>query len=374
MAASTGSVDVARVLLAAGANLAVKDNVGRTPLHAAVIADRAQAASLLLEHDTHPGIVDNDGLTPLALVCKLGRCVGFVEHAVLNFDENLLNWKDQNYDESPIHWACEFGQYKMVSIMLAAEKVDPNQRASRYRGYTPLHLAIRRPGNSVVALMLDSPRVDPSVTDENGLTPLELAINDATRETTMAETSSQRYVLLESLLKSFPDNILPTADLDDINHRLQPPLEADEAILRAWARRVQQPAEWRSTRRPLHTLVRCGDRDRIRALVDLGANASELDEDGWTFLDIAGRNGYSELLKNFFYFEVHILDLPNGEYFGVGFSQSLDAFVHHKFQTGKIYPIVGFSADHHEERLAIHFRVVFRESAEHPFLYKGPYT
>ncbi|KXX81406.1 Ankyrin-1 [Madurella mycetomatis] len=298
-AAGTGNVDITRALLEKGANHAARDYKGETPLYMAVTADKAQTASLLLEYKADPGIEDINGLTPLAAACKFECCLAFIEHAVLNFDRHLLHKGDHAYERSPMHWACEFGRYKAARIMMTAEKVDLNRRASRYMNYTPLHMAIAKCGNSkIVTLMLDSPKVDPGVRDGRGWTSLELAFN-------VADMDSVKIIAEHPRTKF--------ADLDDIVRGPQLPPIADEAILGAWFRRIWSRNEWRNARLPLHTLARCGDGDGIRALLDLGANASELDEDGWTFLDVADRHGY------FGYFSVGFSQLPvrGGKYPGL---------------------------------------------------------
>lgn len=57
-------VQVARVLLAAGADVNRPCEHGRTALHMAAAWGHADVVSLLLEHGADPQIVDDEGMTP----------------------------------------------------------------------------------------------------------------------------------------------------------------------------------------------------------------------------------------------------------------------------------------------------------------------
>ncbi|KAJ3104068.1 hypothetical protein HDU96_009063, partial [Phlyctochytrium bullatum] len=57
--------DMVKMLLAAGAQVDVKDAGGATPLHCAMVNARAVAALLLLDAGADPTIKDRDGFTPL---------------------------------------------------------------------------------------------------------------------------------------------------------------------------------------------------------------------------------------------------------------------------------------------------------------------
>ena len=87
-------VDVARVLIEAGADVNKQCEHGRTALHMAAAWGHADVVQLLMEHGASPKIVDDEGMTPpmvaqdgyssnnvtaeqRSAVCKLFKSLGF---------------------------------------------------------------------------------------------------------------------------------------------------------------------------------------------------------------------------------------------------------------------------------------------------------
>ena len=66
-----GHTDVARMLLTSGADVGVRDNVGRTPLHRACFWGHTDIARLLIERGADADVRDNGGRTPLDYACDL---------------------------------------------------------------------------------------------------------------------------------------------------------------------------------------------------------------------------------------------------------------------------------------------------------------
>jgi ankyrin repeat protein len=130
-AASHGYVEIAKLLLAKGADVNATISEGDAPLHRAVWYGHKETAQLLLSNKADVDIRDGIGRTPL-------------------------------YD------AAAAGQIEEVRILLAA-KADVNARTSR--GYTPLSVAASDGHEDIVRLLIDN-GVNVNYTDINGHTPL----------------------------------------------------------------------------------------------------------------------------------------------------------------------------------------------------------
>jgi len=84
------------VLLELGASVSILDNDGNTPLHSAAQSQQAESASLLLKHGAQVNAVNNEGLTPLELGLKRCRNID-IENAV-EFAQVLLDAGATNSD------------------------------------------------------------------------------------------------------------------------------------------------------------------------------------------------------------------------------------------------------------------------------------
>ncbi|KAF2248595.1 ankyrin [Trematosphaeria pertusa] len=261
--------------------------------------------------------MDADGFTPLISAVREGFCLKAVNHIVRNSGEEIVNQADLSWDESPISWACERGQAETVKILLDAPNVHPNRRATGYRNRTPLQIALVYDRVAVIEILLDSPRVVPSwdIADEDGRKPLQYALEYCSEECIRAlllhsQTSAairidalkimagmgnhEHIDIIKSILESVEEQSLPTSELDDLIHRF-PTLDSNKTVFDAWMRRVKDPKRWNEVPHVLHTLALSGDGDTILRLLKLGANIYEPDDDNWTCIDVAKRNGNPKL-------------------------------------------------------------------------------
>ncbi len=74
--------------------------------------------------------------------------------------------------DNALHLACAFGHHQLIDPLLRAG-VDPNQRNKA--GLTPAHEAVAGMHPLCLAALLQSPSLDLSVTDKNGLTAEQAA-------------------------------------------------------------------------------------------------------------------------------------------------------------------------------------------------------
>ena len=108
----------------------------------------AQAVSLLLQRGAICNLVDDDGLTPLAIACQRGNTFA-VEHLLQ--EENInVNIVDKQFSTA-LHEACEYGSNKIVKML--CNKGAEISRANN-DGVTPLHVACREGHSEVVNSLL----------------------------------------------------------------------------------------------------------------------------------------------------------------------------------------------------------------------------
>jgi ankyrin repeat protein len=89
-----GHDTVARLLAEAGADLAIADDTGRTPLHWAAKAGDQELILSMIENEGDPLALDRDGNTPLDILLEHGH-------------DSLLEIVKRRYPREYRHWARE---------------------------------------------------------------------------------------------------------------------------------------------------------------------------------------------------------------------------------------------------------------------------
>jgi ankyrin repeat protein len=131
------SVEIARMLIDAGADLDVQDTWGsKTPLHDAALWRRIEIARMLIDAGASVDVQDNDGWTPL-------------------------------------HWAARYGQVEIVKMLIDAG-ADVN--VQNENGFTPLHWAAIK-GNEEIAQMLIDAGARKDIPNNRGKLPYDLTTN-----------------------------------------------------------------------------------------------------------------------------------------------------------------------------------------------------
>ncbi|MHB9108266.1 MAG: ankyrin repeat domain-containing protein [Armatimonadota bacterium] len=149
-----------------GAGASQRDNTGRTLLHWAAAANRADLVSLLLELGADVNAADATGVTALHIASAAG--LHDVAGKLLARGANLHAQDNETFTAFDI--ARIYDQGAMMDFYLPAALPDSRDGA----GNTPLHLAVLYNRPKVVQQML-AKKVDLAAVDNNGNTPLHLA-------------------------------------------------------------------------------------------------------------------------------------------------------------------------------------------------------
>lgn len=131
----TGSVDIVKLLLAAGADINVDDDSGDTPLHMAIDSENVNILKLLIDSGAN------------------------------------VNAKNEDSD-TPLHTAIEKQKVKAIKLLLDA---GSDVHAQNMHKATPLHLAANYCSDDVFRLLLET-GADINALDEDHDTPLHWAV------------------------------------------------------------------------------------------------------------------------------------------------------------------------------------------------------
>uniref|UniRef100_A0ABD2WC95 Uncharacterized protein n=1 Tax=Trichogramma kaykai TaxID=54128 RepID=A0ABD2WC95_9HYME len=162
-----------------------QDESGNTPLHVAIVKNRAKLVESLLKIGSDPCVVNAEGLTPLHIACESDYFDG---HAIDEFFELIspdrhrvrVDVRDK-FGNTPLHVAIVKNRAKLVESLL---KVGSDPCVVNAEGLTPLHIACESDyfdGHAIdeffELISPDRHRVRVDVRDKFGNTPLHVAFD-----------------------------------------------------------------------------------------------------------------------------------------------------------------------------------------------------
>jgi ankyrin repeat protein len=162
VAAVSGDVEKAMLLVAFGGNLNGKTKQGATPLFIAAVLGHTDFCEFLLSKGAQPDVYS---------ACALGKQDDAI--ALLRARPDVLNTPDPCLRRTLLHWAARSGNSKLVAFLLAGgatvdprapriltprfllrEPPEPAPEGLGFRGETPLHSAVTRGHLDVVQLLV----------------------------------------------------------------------------------------------------------------------------------------------------------------------------------------------------------------------------
>jgi ankyrin repeat protein len=150
LAALEGHAEIARVLLAGGAQVNARGLRDETPLHMAMYDAHRELAEVLLASQADIGARNTEGETPLHLAARKGHR----ELVVLLLDHNAdINARDRQ-DATPLHAAAAAGHKEVVEVLLSRYA---DMFALDKAGRTPKAVAAEKQESQIAELL--TPRV-----------------------------------------------------------------------------------------------------------------------------------------------------------------------------------------------------------------------
>ncbi|XP_023318084.1 uncharacterized protein LOC111694373 [Trichogramma pretiosum] len=160
-----------------------RDKSGNTPLHLAVpslFTHVKHVVQALLEIGANPNVANNEGLTPMHIICKR-HCNDGLWELFWNISDDMkrpvqLDVRDKS-GNTPLHYALKYKDHNVIKLLLR-NGADPN--AVNEEGLTPLHIISKTDYFWNWAKMFTNKEFNPLVQvdarDKLGRTPLQLAV------------------------------------------------------------------------------------------------------------------------------------------------------------------------------------------------------
>ncbi|MCG8340757.1 MAG: ankyrin repeat domain-containing protein, partial [Cytophagales bacterium] len=267
-AVKAGAIDEVNRLLAAGADVNLKDKEGKGPLHWAIQGgNQAIIDALLGVESIEVDSPDKKGQTPLHYAAVQGDQASI---AKLLSKGAPVNRRDDK-GRTALHYAAAEGKKAAVDALLAAADVDVN--AQDNEGRTALHNAVAK-GNTDVVDTLLAAGVDVNAQNNEGRTALHDAVAKGDTDIVGALLAAGAAVNAKDT-----QGIMPL--------QLTNKQEIINALIRT------RDSEGKT---PLHDAAGKGDKDAAKALVKADADVNAQDDEGETPLHCTVQEGDKDVL------------------------------------------------------------------------------
>ena len=219
-ACAEGNTALVELLVKNGANILKPDVHGDTPLHVACKHSKPDILKFLLGCRNCDHNQNADGDIPIHIVSRMGdnseqkeksKTVELLELLVKNGADIL---KPNRHGDAPIHIACKHSRLDTLGAILDCTNCDPNQLNAK--GDTALHIVSKmRTGKELkfFEVLISKPRINPKITNHEGITPCDVVGNDGNTLLHIACTEGNT-AMVELLVKNGADILRPDSHGD----------------------------------------------------------------------------------------------------------------------------------------------------------------
>ncbi|KAK7074366.1 hypothetical protein SK128_009451 [Halocaridina rubra] len=326
---AAGKVEVIQELLKFGKRrkinleefLNATNNIQKTPLHFAAHTGHTEILLKLLDAGSNIIAEDEDGYTPLHVAVAVGKVDAVQE--LLQFQKkrhgnlcDILNVSN-NAQKTPLHFAARVGKVQIFDMLMVA---GADIAAEDNDGYTPLHVAIAERNENIFRKLYEfAKRKNLNLLDYINAT-------NKRQETPLHFASYTGNVKIIKLL------VHAGANITAIDKEGNTPLHV--AISAKQIDAVQELLNFRKNEKeylnklltttnnikkaPLHIAARTGSVKVLKMLIGNGADATAIDEDGYTPLHVAVENNNDDVVDELLKHQENknenfsdLLDVPN---------------------------------------------------------------
>ena len=279
MAACNGYNDIVDALIKRpDVSLNVRNENGDTPLNVAADNGRAASARLLIDAGADINISDNNQWTALHTAAYFGY--NDIVDALIKRPDVNLNVRNEDGD-TPLHSAAWSGREQSARLLIDAGadiNISDNQQ------WTALHIAAHFGHSSIVGELIKAPHLNLNVRNENGNTPLNLAVYNG-------RAASARLLIDAGADINIPDKYQQTA-----LHMAA--CNGYNDIVDALIKRPDMNLNVRNENgdTPLNVAADNGRAASARLLIDAGADINIPDKYQQTALHMAACNGYNDIV------------------------------------------------------------------------------
>jgi len=316
LASYWGGIKVAQLLLDYGADINVRNESCRTPLHEA-LTDLGNsspdyfvdAVRFLLDHGADVGAEDNDHVTPLHVISEDGN----VKAVRLLLEHGARVDALDNHHSTPLHVASLYGQVGAACLLL---EHGANVHALDGNHSTPLHFAPES-GDAEAARLLLEHGADVHALNNNHSTPLHFASQSGTVEAARLLLEHGAVVNARDNKDSTPLHVASqcgnaevacvllehSADAHalDANHSTPLHFASESGNAEAARLLLEHGADVHALDNnhstPLHFTSQHGDDGAARVLLEHGADVDARDDKDSTPLHVASQCGNAEVAR-----------------------------------------------------------------------------